>query len=236
MLEKIPLTGRCLGRRENTPIGWVIGLNSTLARVKYGIAQRFDPADGWVRDFSVLKYLGHDYEDWDWLSTPGSRETHIGQIFDANDEYSREHGLYEQLGLALKLALTAHWGQKDKGGMPYIMHVIHVADRCFTDSEKCVALLHDVIEDAHMSAESLREMGIADWVIDAVVTLTRKSNETYDEYITRVGKEKIPRVVKIEDLKHNIDIKRIKRPVQRDYDRIKMYKNALEYLESIEYR
>ena len=233
MLEKQPVKrGYCFGRL-NTPIGCTTASNFTLARIRDGIPQGFNPAQGWVRDDSVLKDIGNYYE---WLIYENVKETHIGQIFDANDEYSREHGLYEQLGLALKLALTAHWGQKDKGGMPYIMHVIHVADRCFTDSEKCVALLHDVIEDAHMSAESLREMGIAEWIVDAVVTLTRKSNETYDEYITRVGKEKIPRVVKIEDLKHNIDIKRIKRPVQRDYDRIKMYKNALEYLESIEYR
>ena len=183
MLEKQPVkSGRCYGgRNNNSYIGYIKGLNHTLARIRHGIPQRFTPHQGWIRDDSVLEYMGDYYKDWTWFADPYVNETHFTEVFEVNDWYSREQGLYEQLGLALKLALTAHWGQKDKGGMPYIMHVIHVADGCFTDSEKCVALLHDVIEDAHVSVEWLKKKGIADWVIDAVVTLTRKSNETYDE-------------------------------------------------------
>ena len=37
--------------------------------------------------------------------------------------------------------------------------------------------------------------------------------------------------VKMADIKHNMDISRIKNPTQKDFDRIVKYKKALAYLE-----
>lgn len=48
---------------------------------------------------------------------------------------------------AFQIAIDAHKGQTDKAGAPYIFHPIRVSNRCSTDDERIVALLHDTIED-----------------------------------------------------------------------------------------
>ena len=48
---------------------------------------------------------------------------------------------------AILIALESHWGQKDKGGKPYILHVLHVASRMRSEEEIQAAVLHDSVED-----------------------------------------------------------------------------------------
>ena len=52
---------------------------------------------------------------------------------------------------AYKVAEKAHRGQKRWGGEPYIIHPVMVADMVTGESEECVALLHDVVEDTYVS-------------------------------------------------------------------------------------
>ena len=236
MLKKKPQTfPPCTYPAYCTGIGYFFRELDSIGRVEKGVPQRLSPELGWIPWEGVLEDMC-DVENWSWGGASlGVKEPHDPMVQKLNRVYSKEHGIDKQLVLALKIATAAHRGQKDLGGLDYIMHPLHVADACFIDSEKCIALLHDVLEDTPETAESLRAKGVADWVIDAVLTLTRKEGESYDEYIVRVGKEKFPRVVKIEDLKHNMDLSRIKNPTQEDYDRVAVYRNALEYLESIEY-
>ena len=49
------------------------------------------------------------------------------------------------LNKALDIAYKAHWGQTDKAGAPYKLHLTRVALHCQTEDEKIVALLHDVV-------------------------------------------------------------------------------------------
>lgn len=58
----------------------------------------------------------------------------------------------------LKLAYAAHDGQRDKAGMPYILHPVHLAEQMDDEISTCVALLHDVIEDTDWTIESLSEI------------------------------------------------------------------------------
>jgi len=53
---------------------------------------------------------------------------------------------FELLEKAVGIAVTAHRGQKDKHGAPYILHVLRVTARLETVKEKIVAVLHDVVE------------------------------------------------------------------------------------------
>jgi len=48
---------------------------------------------------------------------------------------------------AISLAVTAHEGQVDKGGNPYILHPLRVMLSLRTAEEMIVAVLHDVVED-----------------------------------------------------------------------------------------
>ena len=53
----------------------------------------------------------------------------------------------EKVRRAMVLAHLAHANQYDKGGYPYINHLITVASGVNTEDETIVALLHDLIED-----------------------------------------------------------------------------------------
>lgn len=54
---------------------------------------------------------------------------------------------------ALLIATKAHAGQTDKAGVPYVFHPIRVSCKCVTNEEKIVALLHDTIEDRHITTD-----------------------------------------------------------------------------------
>ena len=54
---------------------------------------------------------------------------------------------------AIEIAKTAHAGQFDKAGKPYIFHPIRVMLRVHNEFEKMVAVLHDVVEDTPITLE-----------------------------------------------------------------------------------
>ena len=131
---------------------------------------------------------------------------------------------------ALEIATKAHEGQYDKSGVPYIEHPKHVAEGVHGDIAKATAYLHDVIEDTDVTAEDLRRDGIPEEVVEAVIMLTHDEHENYYDYIRRVKTNPIAKEVKIEDLKHNSDKSRIKRPTPMDIARWAKYKKALRII------
>ena len=58
---------------------------------------------------------------------------------------------------AMRLAYSAHNGQLDKAGLPYIFHPYHLAEQMTDEVSTCVALLHDVVEDTNVSLEDLKK-------------------------------------------------------------------------------
>lgn len=136
---------------------------------------------------------------------------------------------------ALEIAIRAHNGQFDKGNKPYIFHPITVALKMKDDKSKIVALLHDVIEDSDITIEDLKQEGFSECIIKAVEILTKNKNENYQDYLSRIKKNKIAKQVKIEDIRHNIDLTRIPNPSENDYKRIKKYQKALEYFKEEDY-
>lgn len=101
---------------------------------------------------------------------------------------------------ALVIATKAHEGQTDKSGVPYILHPLRVENRCRTDEEKVVALLHDVIEDTNVTASYLLAEGFPPTIVEAVLSVTRNENESYDDFILRSKLNPIGHQVKIHDL------------------------------------
>ena len=43
---------------------------------------------------------------------------------------------------AISIAVTAHRGQRDKAGKPYILHPLRLMQKCATEAEMIVAVLH----------------------------------------------------------------------------------------------
>ena len=131
--------------------------------------------------------------------------------------------------LALQIAQKAHAGQVDKAGKDYILHPMTVASYMDTDTEKTIAYLHDVLEDTDVTVDALRKI-FPNEIVDTLITLTHRKDESYFEYIQRVSKSKLAKKVKVADLLHNLDITRIKEPTKQDYERLEKYKKAIIYL------
>ncbi|MCR4672356.1 MAG: HD domain-containing protein [Lachnospiraceae bacterium] len=137
------------------------------------------------------------------------------------------------LAAAELIASMAHRGQLDKGGVPYIEHPRAVAAMVETEEEKTVAMLHDVLEDTYLTEEDLRPV-FGDRITDAVLKLTHDESVPYMDYIKNLADDPIAVRVKIADLTHNMDEKRI--PPGDDYTRARIenfYKPAYAFLRSI---
>ena len=75
------------------------------------------------------------------------------------------------LDTAILVAYTAHHGQTDNSGIPYIEHPKKVASFLDSEEDKIIAMLHDVIEDTFLTEEDLRPV-FGDKIVDIVVLLT----------------------------------------------------------------
>lgn len=134
---------------------------------------------------------------------------------------------------AISLAKEYHKGQIDKGGQDYFNHLKSVALNVSNINECVVAILHDILEDTHCSVEVL-EYYFPSPIVDAVISMTRGVNESYNSYIRRLGVNEIARRVKMSDLKNNMDLSRIKNPKEQDYKRCQKYRKTLLKLEKLE--
>ncbi len=136
----------------------------------------------------------------------------------------------KMINKALNIAYKAHHGQKDKGNVPYIFHPYHIAEKFNNETDICVAILHDVLEDTFVSKEEL-EGYFPKEVIEPLVLLTRSTHDTYFEYIKNICSNPIARKVKIEDIKHNLVFERIQNKT-RNEKLEKRYLKALEILKN----
>lgn len=129
------------------------------------------------------------------------------------------------LSTAILIATNAHSGQFDKGGMPYILHPLKVMHYTKSQDEvvQVVAVLHDVIEDTNVTYKDLLNQGICQEAIDAIKCLTKQPGQTYDEYKELVKSNKTAIKVKMADLRHNSDIRRLKGVTEKDIARVSKY-------------
>ena len=121
--------------------------------------------------------------------------------------------------------------KEDKGGQPYVIHLLKVYSGVSDYLEKVCALLHDVVEDTDVSYHDLENVGYNNDVIDILKILTKVKGEDYRNYIERIiNSDNIHALnIKLADLRHNMDISRIKNPTSNDYERVsKRYEPAYE--------
>ena len=133
---------------------------------------------------------------------------------------------------AYEIAKKAHLGQVDKAGEDYIKHPEKVASFVSSDEEKAVAYLHDVIEDTELTLEDLREYGFSEEVLKAVDVITKKKGQDYQTYLNSAKENKLARVVKLADLRHNSDLTRLINITEKDVERREKYQQAIDFLNS----
>ncbi|MCM1139150.1 MAG: GTP pyrophosphokinase [Muribaculum sp.] len=134
--------------------------------------------------------------------------------------------------LAYEICAAAHAGQTDKVGMPYHLHPERVAARCTTDAETIVALLHDTIEDTDITLEYLLSIGFPQYIVDGVLSVTKRDGEIYEDFVARAKQNPIGRVVKIHDLEDNMDIRRLDELTDEMVVRQRKYLKAYHFLKS----
>lgn len=131
----------------------------------------------------------------------------------------------ELLDKALLIATNAHHGQFDKGGAPYILHPLKVMHYLKSVDEElmAMALLHDVVEDTNTTFVDLEAAGMTPRVIAALRVLTKQRGQTLGEYKEAIFSNVDAMMVKMADLRHNSDIRRLKGVTEKDIARMAKY-------------
>jgi (p)ppGpp synthase/HD superfamily hydrolase len=144
---------------------------------------------------------------------------------------------------AMRIVFFEFKSNLDKGGQPYHEHLFYVSNRAVDEycknsissyqvtTIKVVGLLHDLLEDKKdWTIEDLKKVGFSDVVTEAIDLLTKKDNQTYDEYIDGISKNQYAICVKLADLEHNMDLRRLTEVTEKDFERFLKYKKAYDYL------
>jgi len=134
------------------------------------------------------------------------------------------------LDKAVAIATKAHAGQLDKAGQPYILHPLRLMFKFQHEIERVIAVLHDVVEDSDVSLDDLKKFGFTPPVIETIDCLSRRIDESYEDFIFRVSSNSLARKIKIEDLKDNLDLTRINSISEKDLARVEKYHKALKLL------
>jgi len=86
------------------------------------------------------------------------------------------------------------------------VHVESVVSKLQGDeTAQAVAWLHDVLEDTEIKEFDLLQSGISKEVVDIVLLLTKKREQTYNDYINSVKQHDIARRVKVADIISNLN-------------------------------
>ena len=96
-------------------------------------------------------------------------------------------------------------------------------ERCKTDEEKIVSVLHDVVEDTGWKIQDLRKEKFSDKILDAVEAITRHDGESKTSYIKRVKKNPLATRVKLNDLEDDMNIRRFPKFKKKDFKRLRKY-------------
>lgn len=139
------------------------------------------------------------------------------------------------LETAIKIVTEAFKEKKDKAGKPYIEHLERVRSKLSEENEEVqtIATLHDILEDCpEWNKDKLLEL-FPSRVVKAVECLTHKKGQSYEDYISQVMTNELSIVVKIEDLKDNMDFTRLADIGNSDIKRLKKYHSAYKRLVGI---
>ena len=147
------------------------------------------------------------------------------------EEYENLKNNDELIYKSLEIVTRIFNDKCDKGGFPYVIHLLKVYEGVSDYLEKVCALLHDIVEDTDVDYDDLSDIGYNNDVINILRILTKIKGEDYRDYIDRIIKSNNVHAmnIKLSDLRHNMDLRRIKNPTSNDYERVsKRYEPAYE--------
>lgn len=127
---------------------------------------------------------------------------------------------------AIELAVTAHRGQKDRSGRPYILHPLWLMQQFEDARAMIVAVLHDTVEDSSLTLQDLKSEGFSEEIVEAIDALTRRKDETYEQFILRLKPQPLALRIKLADIEHNLDVRRLSQLNKDDLKRVDKYHKA----------
>jgi len=135
---------------------------------------------------------------------------------------------------AIIIATSAHNGQFDKCGEPYILHPMRVMLSVISVKERIIAILHDVVEDTDITIETLKKTFPLD-IIEAIASITHKRSESYIEYLERCCKNPLAINIKRADISdNNSPIRLYKLDLETRTRLREKYVRAINYIDKIE--
>jgi len=141
----------------------------------------------------------------------------------------------KMLASAIAFAANKHSDQTDKAGVPYILHCMKVMHYLRSDDYELmsIAVLHDVVEDTDATYEDLRNLGLSERIVEGVRSMTKVKGQTADEYLGQVLRNPDAILVKMADLRHNSDVRRLKGVTEKDIRRIEKYNKMYNVLKEV---
>lgn len=186
----------------------------------------------------IVKIIADYEEDGFWVVMHGERDYTVyieeAEYYDQEKEQMKLTP-NQQLALAIKLAAEGHINQVDKGGKPYILHPIKVMHYLKTDDMELMSIgvLHDHGEDCGGNSEMYRELGFSERVIEGLRLMHKEKGMTYEEYIDRMTPNIDAVRVKLADIRHNSDFRRLKGLTEKDFKRMEKYQQAYMRLKAV---
>ncbi len=110
---------------------------------------------------------------------------------------------------AWDIAKEAYCGMKDEYGQPYIKRALKETEGSYSDVEILVCLLHYVLKNPKFTTNTLIQKGIPKVVVDAVEVLYQKEDESYEQYIQRIGENPAASYILYNIIENRLDIKKI---------------------------
>lgn len=139
----------------------------------------------------------------------------------------------KMLARGIAIASDAHLNQLDMGGNPYILHPLRIMNnlKSYGFEVMAIGVMHDVLEDSSYTTDDLLNEGFSARVVNTLTLLTHMGDQSYEDYILGISKNLDAILVKLEDIKDNSDITRLKGLRAKDFDRIKKYHTAYTFLQ-----
>lgn len=131
---------------------------------------------------------------------------------------------------AIEIAVTAHAGQTEDAGQPYVLHPLRLMFAVEGTVTRMAAVLHDTVEDTSVTLEELEREGFPPELLAAVRLLTRPKGGLYSDYVVALSENPVARAVKLADLRDNSAMPRsLLRANQADKDYRRLHRYYLSY-------
>jgi (p)ppGpp synthase/HD superfamily hydrolase len=123
----------------------------------------------------------------------------------------------------------------DKSGKPYILHCLKVMHYLepYGYTIQTIGCGHDLFEDTKVTRSRLLQLAYPDRVVNGIQALTKMPGQSYEEYKQTVFSNDDAVLVKMADIRHNSDLRRLKGVRQKDFDRHVEYMEFYYQLEQV---